>query len=270
MTIWADLHCHSSCSDGSLTPSELIDTAASLGLKGVSITDHDTMEGYETAIAAAQRRGIRLGSGVEFSCHFERFNIHILGYDFNLLDSGLINLCLRHRTRRKERNLAILEKLEKLQFPIDYSEAEAKAQGKVIGRPHIAEVMVEKGYVQNIREAFHLYIGEGKSCYVQGEPFKIQEAIDLLHAAHGKAFIAHPQLLPKDLALDEFLKLPFDGIECYYSGLSSKKWVEVARQKQWLMSGGSDFHGAVKPDVALGRNGVSQEMFESIFEHPLT
>ena len=269
MIVWADLHTHSTCSDGSMTPSELVRHAKKLGIKGLSITDHDTVDSYQEAIEVAKQEGIHLGTGVELSCQFKGHNLHILGYDFDLFNENLLQLCQRHSRRREARNRAMLEKLEEHQIHIDYEELLKKARGKTIGRPHIAEIMLEKGCINTIRDAFTLYIGECGKCYVQGEPFSIQETLDILHAAQGKAFIAHPQLLPKQLPLGELLQHPFDGMECFYSRLTKKPWIETALRKKWLMSGGSDFHGSTKPEAILGSNGVDRETFYRIFEHPV-
>jgi hypothetical protein len=252
-----------------MTPKELVYHAKKAGLQGLSITDHDSVDAFPVAIQAAKEVGLHLGSGVEFSCEFQGHSIHLLGYDFNHLDKQIHDLCGRHHKRREHRNRAILKKLEEFGMPVSYEELLGKARGRTIGRPHIAEIMLEKGYVKTIRDAFNLYIAEGEKCYAPGEPFHVQEAIDVLHAAHGKAFIAHPQLLPKDLAVDELLKFPFDGAECFYSRLAKKKWIEIATRKKLLMSGGSDFHGSIKPEVELGCNGVDKETFYRIFEHPL-
>jgi hypothetical protein len=266
---FADLHTHTSCSDGSLSPLELIRYAKEIGLQGLSITDHDSIEAYETAVPAAKEAGLILGAGVEFSCVFHGISLHLLGYDFNLEDGAVYELCERHRMRRERRNQAILEKLKEKEMPIDYEELLAKAKGKIIGRPHIAQLMVEKGYVKNIREAFNHYIAEGKKCYVQGEPFTVEEAIEILHGAGGKAFAAHPQLLPEEFPVSELLKLPLDGLECYYSRLFKKSWLEIALANDLLISGGSDFHGSVKPEIELGCSGVDKETFYRIFEHPV-
>ncbi len=269
MIIWADLHTHTTCSDGSMTPTELIRHAKKLGLHGLSITDHDTIDSYSEAIEIAKKEGIHLGTGIELSCEFNGHSLHILGYDFDPFNDRILQLCQRHHRRREDRNLAMLEKLHQHQMPISYEELLAKARGNTIGRPHIAEIMMEKGYVKTIRDAFNLHIGEYGNCYVQGEPFSVQEAIDILHGAHGKAFIAHPQLLPKQLPLDDLLQHPFDGMECFYSRLTKRSWIAIAEQKRWLMSGGSDFHGSVKPEVVLGCNGVDRDTFYRIFEHPV-
>ncbi len=269
MNYFADLHCHTTCSDGSISPIELIQHAKQVGLKGLSITDHDSIDAYETAIPAAHAAGIRLGSGVEFSCEFQGISLHLLGYDFDLKNPGILQLCERHQKRRESRNLAILAKLTEAKMPISYEELLAKASGNTIGRPHIAQLMVEKGYVKNLREAFNQHIGEGRKCYDPGEAFTVEEAIQVIHSAKGKVFVAHPQLLPDEFPVDDLLKLSFDGLECFYSRLYKKSWVETAQGRGWIMSGGSDFHGSIKPETELGCCGVDEETFNRIFQHPL-
>jgi len=266
LNYFADLHCHTDCSDGTLSPTDLIQLAKKIGLQGLSITDHDTIDAYQTAVPAAKEAGLLLGTGVEFSCEFHGISLHLLGYDFDLKNTAVHQLCERHRKRRESRNQTILKKLAEQGMQISYDELLAKTQGRTIGRPHIAQIMVEKGYVKNIREAFNHYIAEGRKCYDPGNPFTVEEAIDVLHTAGGKAFVAHPQLLPEEFPVEALLKLPFDGLECYYSRLLKKSWVEIAQAKGWLMSGGSDFHGSVKPEIELGCSGVDRETFNRIFE----
>lgn len=272
MTFRADLHCHSTCSDGTLSPVELIALAKERGLSGLSITDHDTVAAYTTAIPAAKAAGIRLGTGVEFSCEHQGISVHILGYDYLLDASSIKELCARHKKRRTERNRAILANLKQHRMPIDEEELKKFGEERTIGRPHIAQLMIEKGYVSSLKDAFNRYLGEGKLCYAKGEVFTALEAITSLHQAEGKAFVAHPQLLPKKSSLKEILALPFDGIECYYSLFAketAQKWLDIAKTKKWLISGGSDFHGAVKPNIALGCSFVDQETFDRIFAHEL-
>ena len=267
--IWADLHCHTTCSDGTVTPVDLIWQAKAIGLHGLSITDHDTLEAYPIAIAAAQKADIRLGTGIEFSCQFEGESLHLLGYDFRLDNLEMQKLCERHDLRRRLRNTEILKKLEAAGISISYDELASKAQGKAAGRAHIAQLMVEKGFVKTIREAFYRYIGKDKPCFFQGECFDPQEAINIVHLAGGKAFIAHPQLLPGTLDLNHLLQLPFDGIECYYSRMAHNSWLEIAKTRSLLSSGGSDFHGTIRPEAELGCNGVDQATFERIFKNVL-
>lgn len=269
----ADLHCHCTCSDGTLTPREVIAHASKIGLQGLSITDHDTMQAYDTAIEAAQDYGIRLGSGIELSCDFENLHIHVLGYDYDLKNPLMHAVCKRHTERRLLRNREILGKLQKKGMRITEEELEKIGEGKSIGRPHIAHLLVQKGYVQSIRQAFDKYIGEGKSCYAPGEPFPIEEGIAALHAARGKAFIAHPHLVAMDPSdWDKLLNLPFDGIECYYGNFPAaraERWLKIAQEKKWLISGGSDFHGDVKPEIELGCSTIDAPAFNKIFQHPL-
>ena len=269
--IWADLHCHTRASDGSMEASSLIRLAKERGLSGLSITDHDTIGAYAEAVKVAQDLGIHLGVGVEFSAVFEGHDVHLLGYDFDLNSTAIEALCQRHQNRRANRNSQILENLRSLGMEItDLLQQEGKG---TIGRPHIAQAMVLKGYVSSVKEAFRLYLGEGKKCYAQGEKISVDETIEVIHAAHGKAFIAHPHLLPSSFPLDLLLQRPFDGIECYYGNFGERaaaRWLEIAHKKGWLISGGSDFHGLIKPQISLGSQGVTEATFYQIFEHALT
>ncbi len=266
----ADLHCHSTCSDGTATPEELIFLAKKIGLKGLSITDHDTVSAYTSAIPVAAEAGILLGVGIEFSCDFQGYSVHVLGYNFPLEDAGILALCTRHQERRKDRNALMLEKLRRKGLPID--PAELLAHGTV-GRPHIAQAMVEKGYVASVREAFQCYLGEGQSCYEKGEPFPVEDALRIIHAAQGKAFLAHPHLYNRQRMIKKLLELPFDGIECYYAKCSpdqERRWRTIAMERGLLLSGGSDFHGSIKPSLPLGCSWVDEAAFYKIFPKKLS
>ncbi|MCB1068118.1 MAG: PHP domain-containing protein [Simkania sp.] len=264
----ADLHCHTTCSDGTMTPKEVLHHAKEKGLSALSFTDHDTLDAYTDEIwDLAKELGIDLFVGVEFSTRYHKVSVHILGYGVQKTEK-LLAFCEEHKHRRNRRNLEILKKLSSLSLVVTEEELEAKRTGEIVGRPHIAQIMVEKGYVRSIQDAFDRYIGDRKSCFVEGEPFAVQETIDTIHDAGGKAFIAHPHLIQKAGVLRFLLGMNFDGIECYYSLLyheMEKKWLKIAREKNWLISGGSDFHGAVKPQVTLGCSWVDRETVESIF-----
>jgi len=266
----ADLHCHSTCSDGTFTPEKLVELAHQIGLKGLSITDHDSVEAYPEAQITAERLGIRLLSGVEFSAELLGTSVHILAYGFALRHPSISQLCARHRARRLERNQEILTLLRHNRMPIIEEElAEISGRGTV-GRPHIALAMVKQGYVKTIREAFRKYLGEGRSCYAPGKAFSIQETLEVIHQAKGLAVIAHPHLIDNSRILKNLLKMPFDGIECYYGRFPlqvHQRWLEIALKKEWLISGGSDFHGEIKPDIALGCSWINEELFEKFFQH---
>lgn len=269
----ADLHCHSLFSDGSKSPKELILLAKEIGLSGLSITDHDSIGAYNEAIPAAKEAGILLGSGAEFSSEDRRKSVHILAYDFDLKNPQLHALCHRHILRRKDRNQRMIEKLAARGMPIDIEELEKRLEeGYPIGRPHIALALVEKGYVQSVQEAFQRLIGDGLPCFDSGKPISTDETIEIIHQAGGKAFIAHPHLMEDKNHLLQLLNKPFDGIECYYARFlpeREKKWIKIAEERKLLISGGSDFHGDIRPEIPLGSSWVDQPTFEKIFQRKL-
>jgi predicted metal-dependent phosphoesterase TrpH len=267
---YADLHCHSTYSDGSATPEQLVQLAIQKGLKALAITDHDNIEAFAAAQPYAAEAGLTLISGVEFSCEHKHKSVHILGYGLECSNSELINFCLRHRMRRITRFRKILELLTQAGMPITEEELQTFIQGDIrmenrsIGRPHIAMCMVKKGYVSSIQEAFNLFLGDGKPFYVPQETFSPLETIDIIHKAQGVAVIAHPHLIKNSPLLLELLLMPFDGIECFYGTFPKNacaRWSKIAERKHWLMTGGSDYHGDAKPFQQLGSNGMSEDQF---------
>lgn len=270
MKFRADLHCHTTCSDGSMTPREIVFHAKEMGLSGLSITDHDNVSAYTEAIPAAKEAKIALGTGVEFSSVTEGRSVHLLGYDFDPTDPELKAFCERHVIRRRGRNKAIFSKLEKQGMKIDEEKFETLLEkGLPVGRPHIALELVEKGYVKTVQEAFDRFLGDRKPCFDPGSPISTRETIDLIHKLGGKAFLAHPHFLRNSRLIRQLLSLPLDGIECYYARIPSEqeaKWVQLAEKHGLLMSGGSDFHGEIKPMIPLGCSWVTEETFDKIFE----
>lgn len=263
MTFRADLHVHSTFSDGTDTPKQLIDLAINAGLSALSITDHDTVAGYSEALPYAQEKNFPLLTGVEFSSTHHNFPVHVLGYGIDLKSAALDALCQRHRTRRHNRNLAILERLRGMGIKIDESELE----GHTVGRPHIAKLLINRGIVGSIKEAFDRYLGEEKRAYVAGEPIPVEHTIDVIHEAGGKAVIAHPHLIKRRPVVRQLLEMPFDGIEGYYARFApaqEKQWVEMGEKKGWIITGGSDYHGDNKPFNHLGSSWVSKETFDAL------
>lgn len=268
----ADIHCHSSCSDGSDTPLELLDKASRQQLQGLSITDHDTILAYTPEFfEKAEKLSIRILSGVEISTELNNTVVHILGYGFDVFDKDLSDFLQKIQVCRNERNVAILSKLSAKKMVISEQEllefAQSSQLKKSIGRPHIAHLMLEKGYVRSTREAFDLYLKDGASCYVPGFKFTPLQAIEEIHRAKGKAVLAHPHFIKGGLLLQTLLSLPFDGIECYYAMLHKNQeapWVSIAKKKRWIATGGSDYHGLYKPHIALGCSWVDLATFESL------
>lgn len=256
-----------------MSPEEILRVAKQIGLSGLSITDHDTVEAYAAAIPLSQELGLQLLPGVEFSSAWERASVHILGYGFALDHPQILSLCQTHAKRRLERNQAILDKLSQHGMPLTYEEVlsaaspHSKSLKKSIGRPHIAMAMAQKGYVKSIQEAFTKYIAEESPCYVQGSLIDAAETIEIIHAAEGAAIIAHPHLIKNEALLQALLKLNFDGIECYYGSRNAKtnaRWIRIAQAKKWLITGGSDFHGLNKPYEHLGSSWVDEKAYQNI------
>ncbi len=269
----ADLHCHSTCSDGSLTPKELLDLAKASDLRGLSITDHDSFKAYAEALPYAEEIGLKLFSGAEFSSTGKLGSAHILAYAFDLNSKSLEAFCERHMIRRNERNGEILRLLEKKGMPVSAEEVRVAAgpfKEVIIGRPHIAKAMVEKGYVPHISAAFHRYLGDGKPCYAPGDVITAEETIDQIHKAGGKAVIAHPHLIRNPGLLAALLRMDFDGIEGHYAGFAphiQQQFVKLGVDRGWMVTGGSDFHGDPKPHIPLGRSWVGEETFNLLYEH---
>jgi 3',5'-nucleoside bisphosphate phosphatase len=271
----ADLHCHTTCSDGTYTPEQIVRHAVELGLKGLSITDHDCIEAYTTVLPLAQELGLEIVSGVEFSAVHQNVSIHILCYAFALDNPTIHKFCEKHKQRRGQRNREILDLLAHHGMPLTKEEIEIQSPHipfnprRAIGRPHIALAMVKKGYVENVNQAFKKFLGENKPCYSSGESFSVQETIQRIHEAKGFAVIAHPHLIDNPGIIHNLLQLDFDGIECYYAKFPSqkhKRWLKIAQDKHWMITGGSDFHGEIKPLISLGSSWIGEESFRPLYK----
>lgn len=264
----ADLHCHTNCSDGSETPLKVLQLAKQAGLQGLSITDHDTLDAYTPEIfAEAEKLGLLLLNGVEISSELEGISLHILGYGFSIHNPSLKKFLILMQKRREERNRNILKKLEQLKMFISEEELKAFATRRTIGRPHIAQLMLKKGYVNTLRDAFDIYLKDGGLCYAPGIKFTPLDVIQEIHKAKGKAVLAHPHFLRKGAFLRKILDLPFDGIECYYSKLDKAlevPWLKLAKQRGLLATGGSDFHGEFKPHIPIGCSWVCEHLFHQL------
>lgn len=272
----ADLHCHSYFSDGSDSPEELIDLAIQKNLQGLSITDHDTQAAYERAFVYAKKKNFLLLPGIEFSTIFRSESVHILSYAHSTVSPAILQLCERHKERRRKRNLEILKKLKSLKIILSEEEVftsigtMGSTVGNTVGRPHIAQKLIEKGVVSSFKEAFQKYLGEGRAAYVEGEVISIEETLEAIHRGGGKAIIAHPMLIKRSNIMKKLLELPFDGIEGYYAEMYAHEeapFIEQAHKKGWLVTGGSDYHGPLKPHNPLGCSWIGKESFEILYSH---
>lgn len=256
-----DLHCHSTASDGTLSPRDVIKLGKEVGLTAMSLTDHDTIAGIQDAAAQAAESGIDFIPGIEISAKFpEPGTLHILGYGIDPANEQLAALTKELRGGRDDRNERIVRKLQALGIDITLDEVLALAQGTV-GRPHIAQVLVNKRVVSHVQEAFKKYLGQGGLAYEDKERFTPRQAIEMIHAAGGVAVCAHPV----QLRIDNFARLErvlkdlvdqgLDGVEVIHSDhrpLDVKFLDAFATRYKLLKTGGSDFHGSMKSKVRLG------------------
>lgn len=268
----ADLHTHTYCSDGSLAPEALVQLAVDSNLQALSITDHDTVAAYPRALPFAQKLGIKLLSGIELSAYYETTSIHILGYGFDLNNTKLLDFCERLTQARTEGNRLILEKLKRHRFNICEQELMDAFPNRVIGRPHIAQLMVRKGYINSVKAAFSQYLGDQGRC--SRPPLKIlsiQDAVALIQQAGGIAVLAHPHRFKNKKLAHKILDRAnnFDGIETYYGLMPmhlEKPIIDLAKEYNLIMTGGSDFHGDLTPHLKLGCSFTCEATFEKLYK----
>jgi 3',5'-nucleoside bisphosphate phosphatase len=268
-----DLHAHTTCSDGSLTPGELVALAAEIGLSAVAVTDHDTVEGVDEALAAGPRYGVEVVPGVEIPLEFERFTLDMLGYFLCGAPSAEFRARLeRLRRERDERNAQILEKLSELGLPLEAAELADAADGEAVGRPHIGEAMRRRGYVDSITEAFERFLRRSAPAFVDRRRLGLAEAVRLIRSSGGVPVIAHPGIIHTDAAglerlVREAVRLGAGGLECYYplhDAETLERCLALAAEHGLVPTGGSDFHGAMKPKSRLGQGYAGQPVDDSV------
>ncbi|MCD8091110.1 MAG: PHP domain-containing protein [Clostridiales bacterium] len=270
-----DLHTHTTASDGTLAPSELIEAAFAAGLETIAITDHDTTEGIAEALEkAGEYPSLEVIAGTELSSVYKNREIHIVGLfidkDNAEFSAGLNSL----KEKRTKRNISMINKLSGLGFDLTYDDLVSVSGGKVITRAHFARLLQEKGYVKSKDEAFGKYIGPGKPGYVKRDVLSAKDAIALIKKGGGLAVIAHPFMYGFNETGLETMAADFagwgaDGIECYYSTHSKSDTIlalSLAETYGLLPSGGSDFHGENKPGLNLGSGYGELEVPEKILK----
>ncbi len=263
-----DLHVHSTASDGSFAPEEIVRMAARSDLAGVAIVDHDTIEGLAAAATVAEEVGILLVPGVELTAYEDgggredkEYEIHILGYFVNPQSRLLAGGLERFRHVRTARIEQIARELNALGVPHDPAEVLRRAPGGSVGRPHVAQELVRLGHCATVQEAFDLYLATGAPAYVHKERLTPVQAINLIHAAGGCAVLAHPGITPRpEGILEELTSVGLDGVEVHcppHTPEDEKRFMDAARRLDLVVTGGSDFHGEPKPRIRMGQEAVS-------------
>ncbi|RPI75993.1 MAG: PHP domain-containing protein [Ignavibacteriales bacterium] len=246
----ADLHTHTTYSDGACSPEELINKAVRAGIEIISITDHDNTKGFKEAYEAGKKLGVEVIPGVEISSEISNREIHILGYLFDPDNIELEHYLNFFRAERIKRASRIVDKLRNLGFNIHLDDVLEKAKNSSVGRPHIAQVMLEKRIVSSYYEAFNKYIGNGLPAFEKKVHVSPESAFKIINDAGGLSFIAHPGNIPENL-LKELIESGMDGIEVIHpshSRLQQKFYRGIVNSYFLLESGGSDYHGGKRED----------------------
>jgi 3',5'-nucleoside bisphosphate phosphatase len=266
-----DLHTHSTASDGTLRPFELILAAQRTGVRMVALTDHDTLDGLDGLLAAAGRYRVHAVPGIEISSRLGERQLHILGLGLRRhLWPGLEQFLEQTRSWRAERNEKILDRLNELGFPLTWENVRAECGGEIVARPHFARALTTAGHVGSLKHAFVELLGDGCPAHVPKRRPQPSEVVQVLQAAGGVAIVAHPNSLvagdggPLIPVLEELLGAGIDGIEAFHPKMSpalTQEAISFAGQHGLLVTGGSDFHGRNKPDNPIGRGHGGRKLF---------
>ncbi len=267
-----DLHTHSTASDGKLSPAELMRHAQAVGIEVIALTDHDTLSGLEEASGEAARIGVELIPGVEISAENDPGTLHMLGYFVDPSDAELAETLSWLRGGRDDRNHIILSKLAELGCPLEWDEVASFAGGESMGRPHIANAMVNRGYASSFNDAFDRYLGKGAAAYTDRDKMTPEIAIKCIRSAGGLPVLAHPQTLSlSDDELSDLLSrltsMGLAGVEVYYYSHSEEEtalYTSLARKYGLIVTGGSDFHGPGMIETRLGVGRGNMKISKSV------
>jgi predicted metal-dependent phosphoesterase TrpH len=274
--ILIDLHMHSVYSDGTDSPAELVAVAEEIGLSAMALTDHDTVAGIKPFFAAARHSEVDAVAGIELSADCDEGTMHILGYFIDPENANLLEKIEKVRAGREYRNMEILKRLNKLGYIVLWSDVQRQAGKDVVGRPHFAEALVERGHVKTKKAAFDLLLAKGRPAYVDRYRFSQQECIEIIHQAGGVAVLAHPNTLNlpgqrlKE-CIGRLRDLGLDGLETYYSSHRQdqvEKYLGWAAEFGLVATGGTDYHGGHTPDIQMGTGfgqlAVGDEVLENL------
>ncbi len=271
-----DLHTHTTASDGSYKPRDLVKSAKDQGLQAIAVTDHDTSAGNREALEAGVDFEIEVVPGVEISADSPWGAIHIVGLFVRLNDEEMESTLRDLRRFREERNRKMIKLLVDMGIPITMEELLMEAGGDLVGRPHFAALLVKKGAVKSYQEAFDVYLKSGGKAYLDKKRLSTEDAISMIVHADGIPILAHPFTLRRkdesqfETRLKSLIEQGLLGIEVYYTDHSKGEeayFADIARRYNLLISGGTDFHGSVKPNVTLGRGFGDMAIPYDILEH---
>lgn len=262
---YIDLHCHTTASDGLLSPTQLVESAAEVGLHTIAVTDHDSTEGLAEALVAGQRLGVEIVPGVELSCDVPAGELHMLGYYLNYEAPRFQAELLRLREGREGRAEGMAQRLTDLGYPVSFRRIQELAGDGAIGRPHVAQALIEAGHVRTKAEAFDRFIGRTGPAYVERAKLSPVEACQVIRSVGGLPVFAHPLIvlmsgralepLPVDKSLPELVEAGLAGLEVYYpyyTPVHIDRLLALSRRYNLLTTGGSDFHGAGSAGAPLG------------------
>jgi hypothetical protein len=265
-----DLHIHTTASDGTLTPAEVVARAAELGMAAIGITDHDSVAGVAPAMEAARGTGMHVLGGVEMSVDFRQSEIHVLGYFVDIGHEPLLEATAKIRASRLDRAAEMVRRLAGLGIPITMEHVEAEAGQGSVGRPHVANALVKVGAVKTAHEAFERYLVRGQPGYVPRYKLEPGESVKLIADAGGMPVMSHPGLCRCDDMIDALRPEGLLGIEAYHvehSPAQARKYVKMARSRGMYITGGSDSHGPRGPvPVEIGSVYVPDECAEKLME----
>ena len=255
-----DLHAHTSASDGTYSPNELVTLAKSEGIEAIAITDHDTIEGVPEALESGEKIGLEVIPGVEISIDHQPGSMHVLGLFLDIKNKKLIEYLTVLQASRSSRNPKIIEKLNELGLAISMEDVQKISGGGQVGRPHIAAALLKDGYVSSNQQAFDKYLKKGAIAYFERSRLTREETVDMIHGAGGLVILAHPNTLGVNgssfsYLMSELKEVGFDGLEVFYNSHSQTdedRLMKIVDKNGFIISGGTDFHGQNKPSIKLG------------------
>jgi hypothetical protein len=265
--VTCDLHSHSLHSDGTERPAQLVEHALDRGLVALSLTDHDTMDGLAEARERASGTTLRVIPGIELSTAHHAIEVHVLAYFVDVNNEELAAALEHFKVVRRQRARAILDRLKRLGMPLTEEEVLERARGGTVGRPHVAEALVARGYVMSFDEAFRRYLGNRGPAWVPKPVPTPAEAIQLVHRAGGVTSIAHPATMGQDGLISEFAKQGLAGLECIHpkhDPASEQRYRDLAGRLGLIVTGGSDCHGRRPGGSMIGYGDVPATVVEAL------